>query len=142
MLYEVLDHLHNFFAVRGQALTGRITITDTGEITPQLSLLDGQYYLISGSVLNDGVYCYNDSKPTTLNAETFDGIISPLAIPKTVLLLVDEISAWQEKNGTPSVYQSESFGGYTYSRATNSNGGTYTWQDAFKSRLDPWRKMA
>lgn len=29
-----------------------------------------------------------------------------------------------------------------YIKATNSKGETYTWQDAFRARLNPWRKMA
>ena len=43
-----------------------------------------------------------------------------------------------------SPYMSESFGGYSYSKGasnTASGGSVVTWQDAFKTRLAPWRKI-
>ena len=145
--------------VKGAAITGKITIgecifdthTDVtadakdlrySDTAIRLPLQDGQYYLISGSSFNDGVYQYHKGDTAPLQEETFDGVVVPLAIPKPFLSLVDEISEWQAKNGNLGAYQSESFGGYSYSRATNSKGEAYTWQDAFRARLNPWRKMA
>ena len=159
MLYEIMNHIHNFFPVKGAAITGKITIgewifdthidaTTSAEdlrysgTAIRLPLQDGQYYLISGSIFNDGVYQYRKGDAAPLQEETFDGVVVPLAIPKPFLSLVDEISEWQAKSGNLGAYQSESFGGYSYSRATNSKGETYTWQDAFRARLNPWRKMA
>ena len=63
---------------------------------------------------------------------------------KAVIDLADEIQKWQEKNGEASVspYQSESFGGYSYSKATDAEtGGAVTWQSAFKRQLSAWRKI-
>ena len=159
MLYEIKNHIHNFFPVKGAAITGKITIgewifdthidatADAKDLrysgaAIRLTLQDGQYYLISGSIFNDGVYQYHKGDTAPLQEETFDGVVVPLAIPKPFLSLVDEISEWQTKNGNQGAYQSESFGGYSYSRATNSKGEAYTWQDAFRARLNPWRKMA
>lgn len=162
MLYEIMNHIHNFFPVKGAAITGEITIgdwifdtlnfdvgvtEDTKDLrysttAIRLPLQDGQYYLVSGSIFNDGVYQYHKGNTAPLQEETFNGVVVPLAIPKLFLSLVDEISEWQAKNGNLGAYQSESFGGYSYSRATNSKGETYTWQDAFRARLNPWRKMA
>ena len=76
--------------------------------------------------------------------ETFNGTIWALAIPKAVIELADEIQKWQEKNGEASVspYQSESFGGYQYSKSTDAEtGGAVTWQSAFKQQLSAWRKI-
>ena len=76
--------------------------------------------------------------------ETFNGTIWALAIPPAVVDLADEISKWQEKNGEASVspYSSESFGGYSYSKATDAEtGGAVTWQSAFKKQLSAWRKI-
>ena len=58
--------------------------------------------------------------------------------------LASEIEMWQEKNGEASVgiYQSESFGGYSYTRATDTKtGGIVTWETVFRSRLNPYRKL-
>lgn len=162
MLYEIMNHIHNFFPVKGAAITGEITIgdwifdtlnfdvgvtEDTKDLrysttAIRLPLQDGQYYLVSGPIFNDGVYQYHKGNTAPLQEETFNGVVVPLAIPKPFLSLVDEISEWQAKNGNLGAYQSESFGGYSYSRATNSKGETCTWQDAFRARLNPWRKMA
>ena len=71
-----MNHIHNFFPVKGAAITGKITIgewifdthTDVtadakdlrySDTAIRLPLQDGQYYLISGSIFNDGVYQYH-----------------------------------------------------------------------------------
>ena len=134
MLENVLAYLHDDFAK--QTLPEQEwTITDgTMEVPGALS---GQYVRIIGSVLNDGVYQY---PLTGLTDETFTGTVQLLAIPKTVLALVQEIETWAEKN-QPTAYTSESFGGYSYSKATSANGVVAGWQDVFRARLAPYRKM-
>jgi hypothetical protein len=67
-----------------------------------------------------------------------------MAIPKNFLMLAQEIEDWQEQNGkaVASPYQSESFGGYSYSKASGKNGGgSYSWQDAFATRLNLYRRI-
>ena len=76
--------------------------------------------------------------------EKFSGAIWALAIPPAVVDLADEIQKWQEKNGevASSPFSSESFGGYSYSKATDEEtGGAVTWQSAFKRQLSAWRKI-
>ena len=76
--------------------------------------------------------------------ETFTGEIWALAVPGAVIDLAVEIEAWETKNGAVSTgpYQSESFGGYSYTKATDAQtGGAVTWQSAFRSRLNQWRKI-
>lgn len=136
MLEKLLRHLRNWFVVPNGIQTGKFTI-EGGSITLPF-LLKGQYFRIVGSVLNDGVYKY---PAATLKNETFTGAIWPLAVPAEIIELAEEISEWNEKN-TISPYTSESFGGYSYTRATNGESGlAVTWQDAFRSRLNPWRKL-
>lgn len=107
-----------------------------------LPLLDGQYYRIVGSVFNDGLHQYPDND---LTDEVFSGNIYGLAIPKQLIEIANEIKDWQDKNGdaADSPYQSESFGGYSYSKASGSSGdGSLSgWQLAFASKLNPWRKL-
>ena len=139
MLEQVLMHLKNWFLVPGGIHEGTYTIEDGGITLPFLA--NGQYFRICGSVFNDGLHQYPASD---LKAETFDGTVWALAVPQAVIDLATEIESWQTKNGDASVspYQSESFGGYSYSKATDSaTGGAVTWQTAFRSRLNAWRKL-
>ena len=139
MLEQVLMHLKNWFLVPGGIHEGTCTIEDGGITLPFLE--NGQYFRICGSVFNDGLHQYPASD---LKEETFDGTVWALAVPQAVIDLSTEIESWQTKNGDASVspYQSESFGGYQYSKATDSaSGGAVTWQSAFRSRMNAWRKL-
>ena len=139
MLGQVLMNIRNWFPVKGGIYSGTFTIKDGGITLPFLA--DGQYFRICGSVFNDGLHQYPASD---LKAETFDGAVWALAVPQAVIELAAEIEEWQKKNGDASVspYQSESFGGYQYSKATDSaTGGAVTWQSAFRGRLNAWRKL-
>ena len=139
MLEQVLMHLKNWFLVPGGIHEGTYTIEDGGIALPFLA--NGQYFRICGSVFNDGLHQY---PAVDLTDETFTGSVWALAVPQAAIDLSTEIEAWQTKNGDASVspYQSESFGGYSYSKATDSaSGGAVTWQSAFRSRLNAWRKL-
>ena len=139
MLEQVLMHLNNWFLVPGGIHEGTYTIEDGGITLPFLA--NGQYFRICGSVFNDGLHQHPASD---LKAETFEGAVWALSVPQAVIDLSTEIESWQTKNGDASVspYQSESFGGYQYSKATDSaTGGSVTWQSAFRSRLNNYRKL-
>lgn len=144
MLEQILMYLYgvrhyNWPIARNGLHFGTFVITNGKASLP---LLDGQYFRIVGSVFNDGVYRYDDE--LKLIDETFEGAIWALAIPKPVLDLAKEIEAWEAKNGevASGVYQSESFGGYTYTKATDAaTGGAMSWQSVFRSRLSAWRKI-
>ena len=60
MLYEICEHLHNFFDSRDGEYIDRAAGTFTissGVISPlPSSLIAGQYIRIVGSLLNDGIY--------------------------------------------------------------------------------------
>lgn len=135
MLESVLQYLHNWFLVA--VYDDLYTIKD-GSIE-QPFLQSGQYFRIVGSILNDGVYNY---PVENLKDEEFTGSIWALAVPPAVLSLVDEITAWTAKNGDSGAYTSESFGGYSYSKATNSKGVAVGWRDVFAAQLAPWKKPA
>lgn len=140
MLEQVLMHLKNWFLVPGGIHEGTYTIEDGGITLPFLA--NGQYFRICGSVFNDGLYQYGPD--LKLTDETFDGTLWALAIPQAVIDLSTEIEAWEAKNGEAAsgIYQSESFGGYSYTKSTDSQtGGAVTWQSAFRSRLNHWRKI-
>ena len=138
MLEQVLMNIRNWFPVKGGIYSGTFTIKDGGITLPFLA--DGQYFRICGSVFNDGLHQYN---VLDLVDETFNGTIWALAIPKAVIDLAFEIEEWQKKNGEAAsgIYQSESFGGYQYSKQTASDGGQLTVWSVFRKRLNQWRKL-
>lgn len=137
MLEEVMRHCHNYFVVEGEARQGQFEISGGTLSLPFLK--PTQYFRITGSVFCDGVWQYGITMPDA--TETFVGTLEPLAVPRAFVELCDDIQAWNEKNGAPGPYQSESFGGYNYTRATNKAGNAVGWQDVFKSRLYPWRRL-
>ena len=100
------------------------------------SLLDGQYFRIVGSVFNDGVYQYPAS---TLKDETFAGAVWTLALDPALVELCSDIEEWQKKNknAVETPYQSESFGGYSYTIKDEET----SWKTVFNDRLKVWRKI-
>jgi hypothetical protein len=55
-----------------------------------------------------------------------------------------KIEEWQSKNGdaVESPFTSESFGGYSYTKATDSaTGAQATWETVFRSQLNPYRQF-
>ena len=146
MLSELCQELKNWFD-RGQPrLHGSFEISDGKIVDSDFTdvIKDNQYFRIAGSVFNDGVYKYTND--LVLEDELFVGSIGLMAIPKEVIALSDEIDAWVEKYGesVSSPYSSESFGGYSYSKASagsNSNASNPSWQSVFASKLNLWRKI-
>lgn len=140
MLEQLLMCLNNWFLLPGGVHAGTYS-AEQGSITLPF-LRDGQYFRIVGSIFNDGLHQYPCSN---LTDETFDGAVWALAVPKQIIALSSEIEQWQEKNGdaAASVFQSESFGGYSYTKrgGNGDTGGVSGWQDAFRSRLAAWRKI-
>ena len=136
MLNHVLAYLRNYFPVGDKS--GTFEVKDGGIDLPFLQA--GQYFYISGSVFNDGVHQY---PAEGLEDETFHGTVYALAIPKALLDLVAEIEKWQEENGAKAAgpFQSESFGGYSYTLKSGADGFGASWQSAFATRLSIWRKI-
>lgn len=135
MLETVLMYLKNWFAYAAEAKT--FVIEDGKLANDNLDLVYGQYYRIVGSIFNDGLHQFDVGEP--LVDESFDGTVYALAVPKAVIEIADEIADWVEKHPT-SDKQSESFGGYSYTRAT-VNGNMVDWATAFGTRLNAWRKV-
>lgn len=138
MLTELCAELRNYFVV--EIHEGTFTING-GEIAPLDFLQEGQYFRIVGSVFNDGVYRWGST--SLLTDETFKGTIWAMAVPPDVVALADEIKAYCESdNRKASPYTSESFGGYSYTKATDENGAPIGWQKVFANRLKPYRRIS
>ena len=138
MLTELLAEIRNYFEVPNGRHFGTFTISG-GSIAPLDFLQEGQYFRIAGSVFNDGVYQY---PATSLKDEVFEGAVWAMALPPSIIALSAEIEEYNKSDaGKPSSYTSESFGGYSYTKATDANGAPIGWQNAFASRLNKWRKL-
>lgn len=140
MLTDLCQELHNWFS-DGTVYHGNYEIVNGIIVLPFLQ--EGQFFRIVGSVFNDGVHCYNDPHDT-LKSETFEGDIYPMCVTQTVLDLSERIDAWIAKNAeiSASPFQSESWGGYSYSlKSKNGDSGDISWQSAFARELNRWRKM-
>ena len=153
MLQAICEAINNYFVREDDVFDGSFTIAN-GTVSPIAFLKDGQRFLITGSDLNDGVYTYHadgirnddDNAGAGLADEVFYGAVCGLSVPPQVIALAAEINTWVEKYGDVinSPYQSESFGGYSYSRASGKSGGgtgAAGWEDVFASRLKRWRKV-
>lgn len=145
MLNEICEHLHNFFDTRdGEYIdrtAGTFAISD-GVISPlSSSLIGGQYIRIVGSLLNDGIWLLPaDLTIADLQDETFTGAVFGLAIPRDLVTLDSEITAYVTANPA-SGYVSESFGGWSGTKATGANGAPLSWKSVFAARLNRWRKL-
>lgn len=135
MLDVICAHLRNYFAVA--EIHGTFDISG-GEINlPQIK--EGQYFRIVGSVFNDGVYRY---PAKNLTDESFDGEVWAMAIPPALIALADDIKKYTEsESAKPSPYVSESFGGYTYTKAKDATGVPADWRKLFGASLNRWRKL-
>ena len=150
-LSEICRELNNYFD-KGR-LFGSFKIVDSA-ITYEDGVMsdflqDGQYFRIVGSVFNDGVHVFSSPIIEGLHDETFDGAIWAMAVPPDLIALSTEIDAWIAKYGgvdsaAMSPYNSESFGGYSYSKSSGASAdgsSSGTWQSAFSARLSRWRKI-
>lgn len=149
MITEVCQYLRNWF--ERDIIPGHFKV-ENGSLTyadgSALPLVADQYYRICGSLFNDGVHKFGDQEDVLKDEAEFAGTVWSMAVPPAVLALVDEMADWMSKNqdAVNSPYQSESFGGYSYSMRSGysqSNGESsgITWQNQFGARLAPWRKI-
>lgn len=141
MLEEVLRYINNRFEC--ETVWGNFEITrGTLEIP---DALEGQYFWVEGSIFNDGLHAYPDPDMTD---EAFCGKVVLLAVPRAVVEISNSIEQWNEENAkyVNGPYQSESFGGYSYTLAQGGTEGNETapaaWQSKFGARLRPFRKLS
>lgn len=134
MAESVMGDINNWFPQSVSA--GEFEIAN-GSFTSQLGIKDGQYFRIRGSVFNDGLHRWPASD---LIDETFQGEVWLLAVPALFAETVDKIKEYEAQTKT-GPYQSESFGGYSYTLATDSNGAPLSWRTVFRSTLNRWRRL-
>lgn len=149
MMTEVCNNLKNWFCHK--MFIGNIVI-EGGALycdNEPVDIKQNQYYRIIGSVFSDGIWKYDGEDIP--QDEEFEGAIWTLAIPAAFLAIIDEMKEWQEKNGGAdsqmmSPFQSESFGGYSYSKSSGGGGSSDssaapTAFSVYSKRLNIWRKI-
>lgn len=163
MLIEMMRECKNFFEIRNDGFYQDYKTRPVYPVTEfeddytiasgVLSTLDatiktGQYIAIYGSTLNDGIWkvgaggaITSDITGVTAQNETFHATIYPLKVPADFVALATEITAWRAKAVEASPYVSESFLGYSYSKAQRQGGGNVTWQSQFADRLIPYKRI-
>ena len=147
--YFLVDYLHPDERIHYGTYT--ISGTSIGDLP---FLQHNQWFRIVGSALNDGVHQWIDQDNpgldlhTVLVDETFTGAIWAMSVPPDFEALKNDIQSWIAANGSAinSPYQSESFGGYSYSKSSGGASGNasaaYGWQDQFAARLAPYRRLS
>lgn len=136
MLTELLAEIRNYFEVPNGRHFGKFEISG-GSIGPLDFLQEGQHFRIVGSVFNDGVYQY---PAASLTDEVFEGAVWAMSLPPDLIALSAKIQKYSEQN-PDSGFSSESFGGYSYTRATTPDGSVATWRDVFRKDLKRYRKL-
>jgi len=143
MLTEICAYLHNYFDYERHS--GEISIVG-GVIScngKEITLDEGQYFALFRSRIPLGVF---NVVPADKN---FVGSVWLMDVPEAVLNANTWAEEWMAKNGgagseANSAFQSESFGGYSYNKGTNSSGkgGMSIFDNAqFARMLNPYRKL-
>lgn len=143
MIEQVCSEIRNFFTYKEDIHIGDFEIKG-GIISPSL-VFKTDYIRIVGSRKNNGVYKVSE---LSLKDEKFHGAIWEMSIPQDFLNLMKDIEDWQAKNGAVdspamSPFNSESFGGYSYSKTVGGANGmtTTSWKTAFSTQLSRWRRI-
>lgn len=143
-LTEICASIKNYFC--RDIKTGTFTLVSG--TAPLTEILNGQYFRIVNSALNDGVWCNTNEDLKQLRSEIFNGEIWLMAVPRDFEELCNDIAEWRKKNEAVesvnmSPFTSESFGGYSYSKSgTSSGNGATTWKTQFAKRLNTYRRIS
>ncbi|MCM1315132.1 MAG: hypothetical protein NC205_01005 [Prevotella sp.] len=135
--------LHNFFTDKNHIFYNTYTIHDN--IINVDFINNGQYFRITGSSLNNGVYCNDPDDLKRLKNETFTGAVWVMDVPPDFVRLCDEVERFNAKiaelSGNFQGYASESWGGYSYTLPTSAPTFMQEWQHRIKQGMNCYRKI-
>lgn len=137
-LNEICNLINNRFDT-GKSVYGDFDIENGDIIGLPEDFKNNAYVWISGSDSNDGAYCVGGGG---LTDEHFKGGVTIMQLPADFRNLVSEIADWKAVNAKAltGVFQSESFGGYSYT--LDASGSRTTVAGAFGTRLGRYRKIS
>lgn len=145
MIGEICAEINNYFTYKEDKHIDNFEIVG-GVITPTITFIT-DYVRIIGSHLNDGVHKLSEYN---FKDEKFHGAIWVMSPPDDFINLCKEIKNWQLKYGSYdsnalSPFNSESFGGYSYTKSNNTAGKSSvngsSWQAAYANRLKKYRRL-
>lgn len=137
---EYCAEIKNYFVINPDKDInfGTFEIADTTITLPFIS--ENQYFRIVGSKFNDGVYKYDNR--LQLVDETFIGAIWAMSVPKGFINAVSLADSYLENHPFARDIQSESFGGYSYTRGGSSlNTGFGYLPEHISKALNRYRKL-
>lgn len=133
---ELCVYTHNFFFDEADnPIAGEFAFEPD---TIPAGVVPGQYFLVCGSVFNDGIHKAGDG---SLTAETFRGTVQPMRIPPAFVALAEKITAYDEKLPSGGVYVSQSFNGWSGTMATGSDGLPADGKAIYRTEINRWRKL-
>ena len=151
MLNEILNYLNNYFADTDYSFETACTFTASDTIAGDFAdtFIVGEYILIEGSRVNDGVYLIKAIDGTSITIDlTVDYVITTepettmtltkCYIPQDLISLIAEINTFNA-NSTDGI-ASESQGQRSVSYVSGGNG-TSGWINAFSPRLSIHKKL-
>lgn len=143
MLTEICAYLKNYFDY--ERCIGTIKIAG-GAITcdeEPVAIENGQHFALFRDRYCLGVYKAGEEIPD----KTFTGAVWLMDVPDAIKKADDWAEEWNQKNGSAAAngpFQSESFGGYSYTKGNSATGGIGSGvfdQAAFKAMLAPYKKI-
>jgi hypothetical protein len=156
MMLEVMREVRNFFDV---SVERREFVLSKGKISLSGKYEVGQYILLTGSLLVNGVYRvaavsrgrYTLDLPTGQAGgaeidEKWAGIVYGLAVPPEFVKLCEEIQKFDESSGNNNIVSETVIGVHSWTRATRTDGSRakgvpVTWRDMYADRLNHYRRM-
>lgn len=141
---KVLLYIKNYFARTKEK--GTFIIAEEGKIKLKGKYFKGQYILVKGSIMNDGVYIIsevlgNEYNVPGLSIEEFEGYVFGLAVPKDIINAYKKLLELEETRKGLGIYESEKFNDYTYTMAKGQDGQVKTAFDTIKPSLAPYRRI-
>lgn len=138
MIESVMREVNNYF--EGDVYNGHFII-ENNSLVGAVDIKDGQYYRITGSMFNDGVFKHGQED---LIDEEFDGTVYGLYVPRNFLSLVNRINELNSEFGDVmnAPYSSESYANGSYSYTMSQSGPNVDWwRTKFAAELNRWRKV-
>lgn len=132
---ELCALTHNFFDRNDDPIAGEFSFESD---TVPTGVVPGQYFLVCGSIFNDGVHKAGDGD---LVAETFNGTVQPMRVPPAFSALAQKIDDYDKALPSGGVYVSQSFGGWSGTMATGADGLPADGKTKFRAEINQWRKM-
>lgn len=132
---ELCDYTHNFFDQADAPIFGEFTFDPD---TVPAGIVSGQYFLVQGSIFNDGVHQAGEGD---LCPETFTGTVQPMRVPEAFAALAKKITDYDANLPSGGVYASQSFAGWSGTLATGSDGLPADGVTRYRKEINRWRKL-